>query len=58
MYMCPRRSGWLSDRPDGVKSPIGDAEPGICTQFWFVQYVCVSVCVVEMYTVILECVLL
>ena len=47
----------MSDHPDGVKSTIGGAEPGICAQFSFVQYVCVSVCVVEMCTLILECVL-
>ena len=58
VYMHPWRSGWLSDHPDGVKSPIGGVELGICARFWFVQYVCMLVCVIEMYTVILECVLL
>ena len=47
----------MSDRPDRVKSLIGGAELGICAQFSFVQYVCVSVCVVGMCTLILECVL-
>ena len=47
----------MSNRPDGVKSPIGGAELGICARFSFVQYVCVSVCVVGMCTLILECVL-
>ena len=58
VYVCPWWSGWLSDHPDGVKSLIGGAEPGICTWFWFVQCICMSGCVIEMYTVILECVLL
>ena len=58
MYVCPQWSGWMSDHPDGVKSPIGGAEPGICAWFSFVQYVCVSVCVVGMCTLILECVLM
>ena len=57
VYVCPWRSEWLFDRPDGVKSPIGGAEPGICARYSFVQYACMSVCVVEMCTLILECVL-
>ena len=57
-YVIPRWSGWLSDHPDGVESLIGGAELGICVQFWFVQCICVSGCVIEVYTVIPECVLL